>query len=111
MDKTTKIIIITIIIIILGAIIFGIVYMNFNKLDNELEQEYKPEIVTVKLENISYDILEDGRYRIYDKTGSYKTTVDSVDELNFYIDEPDFTPSYTGYEIEEDIENIEYIEE
>lgn len=108
MDKTTKIIIITIISIILGAIILGIIYINFNKIESV--NEYKREITTVKLENLSYDILEDGSYKIYDKSGSYKTTVETVDELNFYINEPDFTPSYTGFEIEESLEEIENIE-
>ena len=110
MDKTTKIIIITIISIILGAIILGIIYMNFNKIETESTNEYKREIETVKLENLSYDILEDGSYKIYDRNGSYKTTVETVDELNFYITEPDFTPSYTGFESEEPLEEIEDIE-
>ena len=99
MDKTIKITILIIIILILGSVTFAVIYLR--EISQEIVNYDIQKSEVINLEKMSYEICHDGSYQIYDCFGEYITTVYTYDELKFYIDNPDFRLSYNNLDEEE----------
>lgn len=106
-SKTIKIIIFIIILLIVSSGFFSLIYLN--KIKEKDISETLPQVERIVLENISYEMIDNNVYNIYDSTDTHITTVYSNEELEFYIQNPDYRPSYNDGEDEKIYEWFEEV--
>lgn len=100
-SQTIKRVVLIIIILIAFCFVLSIVYLNITKENETIESI--PDVERIVLENLSYEMIEDNVYNIYDSTDTYITTVYSNDELEYYIQNPDYRPIYNDGDDDEQI--------
>lgn len=103
-DKTIKIIIALIITLVIFFILLFLIQLNSIKTDivdisEDTEQEEFPQ--RIKTGNLSYEMQDNDVFDIYDETNILITTVYSRDELEYYIENPDYRPTSSYKDDEE----------
>lgn len=100
--KTIKLVILIIILLLTFTVIFSIIYLNNSK--NKLDDELLVENERIVLEHISYEIIDNNVYNIFDETDTYIVTVYSNEELQLYIDDPNYRPIFNDGDDDEQME-------